>query len=69
MVHKKTITFEGYSKRLDIFVSDELENLSRSLVQKLIKDGHVTVNGKKVKPSWPLSAGEIVAIELPQATS
>ena len=69
MIHKKTITFEGYSKRLDIFVSDELENLSRSLVQKLIKDGHVTINGKKVKPSWPLTAGEVVAIELPQAAS
>ena len=69
MVNKKKITFEGYSKRLDVFVADELENLSRSLVQKLIKEGHVTVNGKKVKPSWPLSEGEIVEITLPQAHS
>ena len=69
MGNKKKITFEGYSKRLDIFACDELENLSRSLVQKLIKDGHITVNGKKVKPSWPLSAGEIVEIILPQAQS
>lgn len=65
----KKIVFGGYSKRLDIFVADELENLSRSLVQKLIKDGHVTVNGKKVKPSWPLTAGETVEITLPQAHS
>ena len=69
METKKTVVFEGYSKRLDIFVADELENLSRSLVQKLIKDGHVTVNGKKVKPSWPLSAGELVEIALPSAHS
>lgn len=69
MVEKKTVVFEGYSRRLDIFVSDELENFSRSLVQKLIKDGKVTVNGKKVKPSWPLTEGEIVEIELPQAGS
>lgn len=69
MKTKKTVVFEGYSKRLDIFVADELENLSRSLVQKLIKDGHVTVNGKKVKPSWPLTAGETVEITLPQAHS
>lgn len=69
MADKKKIVFEGYSKRLDVFVADELENLSRSLVQKLIKDGHVTVNGKKVKPSWPLTAGETVEITLPQAHS
>jgi 23S rRNA pseudouridine1911/1915/1917 synthase len=69
MAETKKIIFDGYSRRLDVFVSDELENLSRSLVQKLIKDGHVTVNGKKVKPSWPLTAGETVEITLPQAAS
>ncbi|MBE6420620.1 MAG: RluA family pseudouridine synthase [Elusimicrobium sp.] len=69
MAEKKTVVFTGYSRRLDIFVSDELENFSRSLVQKLIKDGKVTVNGKKVKPSWPLAEGEVVEIELPQAGS
>lgn len=69
MQGKKTIVFEGYSRRLDVFVADTLENLSRSLVQKLIKDGHVTVNGKTVKPSWPLTPGETIVIELPQAQS
>ncbi|MBO5012324.1 MAG: RluA family pseudouridine synthase [Elusimicrobia bacterium] len=69
MAEKKTVVFQGYSRRLDVFVSDELETLSRSLVQKLIKDGHVTVNGKKVKPSWPLTEGETVEIELPEAGS
>jgi len=69
MADKKTFLFDGYSKRLDVFVADELENSSRSLVQKLIKEGRVTVNGKKVKPSWPLSAGETVEIILPGAHS
>ena len=69
MPAKKTIVFDGYSKRLDVFVADELENLSRSLVQKLIKEGHVTVNGKCVKPSWPLTTGDKVEISLPQAHS
>lgn len=69
MADTKKIVFDGYSRRLDVFVSDELENLSRSLVQKLIKDGHVTVNGKKVKPSWPLTSGETVEITLPEAAS
>lgn len=67
MPETKTILFDGYTRRLDVFVTDELPELSRSIVQKMIKDGHVTVNGKKVKPSWPLTRGETVVITLPQA--
>lgn len=69
MPETKKIVFEGYSRRLDIFAADELPDFSRALVQKMIKDGKITVNGKKVKPSWPLTAGETVAIEFPQAES
>ena len=67
MPETKTIIFDGYTRRLDVFVTDELPELSRSIVQKMIKDGHVTVNGKTVKPSWPLTRGETVVITLPQA--
>lgn len=67
MADKKTIIFDGYTRRLDIFATDELPELSRSLVQKMIKDGLITVNGNKVKPSWPLNGGEVVEITLPQA--
>lgn len=69
MPETKKIIFEGYSRRLDIFAADELPDFSRALVQKMIKDGKITVNGKKVKPSWPLTAGETVAIEFPRAES
>ncbi len=67
MAEKKILDFVGYSKRLDIFATDELPEFSRALVQKMIKDGKITVNGKKVKPSWPLQEGEKVEIELPSA--
>lgn len=67
MPDKKIIDFTGPSKRLDIFATDELPDFSRALVQKMIKDGKITVNGKKVKPSWPLTEGEKVAIEPPAA--
>ncbi|MBO4675369.1 MAG: RluA family pseudouridine synthase [Elusimicrobiaceae bacterium] len=67
MPETKTIVFDGYTRRLDVFVTDELPDLSRSIVQKMIKDGKVTVNGKTVKPSWPLTRGETVVITLPQA--
>lgn len=67
MADKKTIQFDGYTRRLDIFAADELPQLSRSLVQKMIKEGRITVNGKQVKPSWPLTRGEVVEITLPAA--
>lgn len=67
MAETKKITFDGYTRRLDVFATDELPDLSRALVQKMIKEGRITVNGKTVKPSWPLTRGEVVEITLPKA--
>ena len=67
MAENKKIVFEGYSRRLDVFAADELADFSRAIVQKMIKDGKITVNGRKVKPSWPLTPGETVEIEMPEA--
>lgn len=69
MAENKKIIFEGYSRRLDVFAADELADFSRAIVQKMIKDGKITVNGKKVKPSWPLTPGEVVEIEMAQANA
>lgn len=69
MAEKKVLEFTGYSKRLDIFATDELPEFSRALVQKMIKNGKILVNGKKVKPAWPLQEGEKVEIEMPSAKS
>lgn len=69
MAENKKIVFEGYSRRLDVFAADELADFSRAIVQKMIKDGKITVNGKKVKPSWPLTPGEVVEIEMAQANA
>ena len=69
MPDKKSFVFDGYTRRLDVFVTDELPQFSRALVQKMIKDGCVRVNGKAVKPSWPLTRGETVEIELPEQQS
>ncbi len=63
----KKIIFDGYTRRLDVFAADCLPDLSRALVQKMIKEGRITVNGKAVKPSWPLTRGEVIEFNLPQA--
>jgi len=54
--------------RIDKFLSglEKDELLSRSFINKLIQDGHVTVNEKIVKKNHILKAGEIIEIEIPE---
>ncbi|MGN1377431.1 MAG: RluA family pseudouridine synthase [Dorea sp.] len=53
--------------RIDRYLSEELEDRSRSYIQKLIKDQYVIVNDKPVKANYRLSLGDRVEIELPEA--
>ena len=39
---------------------------SRTLVQKLIKDGMITVNGKPTKPSHEINLGDKVVVHVPK---
>lgn len=54
--------------RIDKFLSglEKDELLSRSYINKLIQDGHVTVNGNVIKKNHVLKAGEIIEIEIPE---
>lgn len=51
--------------RLDLFVCRSSEGLSRSFVQKLIEDGHVTINGELGKPSRKVKIGDAIVVNLP----
>ena len=42
--------------RLDSYLSDKLEDMSRSHIQGLIRSGNVTVNGNKVKSGYIVSS-------------
>lgn len=53
-------------ERLDSFVSEIMADLSRSLVQSLIKDGKVLVAGQTAKASYRVKAGDEVQVEIPQ---
>ncbi|MGA3030292.1 MAG: RluA family pseudouridine synthase [Candidatus Limnocylindrales bacterium] len=50
--------------RVDRFVAD-VSGLSRSYVQKLITEGHVTVGGMPIKANEPVVRGEILELEIP----
>lgn len=46
--------------RLDVFLAEHLENISRSGVQKLLEDGCVTINQKQVAKNYRLRKGDVI---------
>jgi 23S rRNA pseudouridine1911/1915/1917 synthase len=52
-------------ERLDKFVGEKCPELSRTHAQKLIKDGHITVNEHVAKASLKLNIGDRVSIVIP----
>lgn len=53
-------------KRLDKFLSEKIEDITRSYVAKIIEEGGVTVNGKVVKASYKLKEGDALDINIPE---
>ena len=55
-----------HTERLDQFLVNRLEKISRAQVQKLIKHENIKVNGKTVKSSHSVSRGEKILICFPK---
>lgn len=54
--------------RLDVFLAEVVEDATRSFLKKLIKDGHVRINGDTAaKPSRIISLDDTVAVDIPPA--
>jgi 23S rRNA pseudouridine1911/1915/1917 synthase len=65
----ETLTIEhSYpNERLDAFLRRQFPSLSRGAIQRLIGQGHITVNAKPTKATHAPRAGEVVRIEIPKA--
>jgi len=66
-VVERTIDEENAGQRIDKFLAAEILDRSRAQIQDLIKEGRVTVLGVPVKPSYRLTAGDIVVARVPAA--
>ncbi len=53
--------------RLDKYLAQVLPQFSRAYLQRLIRQGHVLINGQMVKASQKLSKSEKITVELPPA--
>jgi 23S rRNA pseudouridine1911/1915/1917 synthase len=64
-----TVTVERSlpNERLDSFLRTEFPAVSRGAIQRLIEQGHITVNGRRVKPTHAPRAGERIDIFWPEA--
>lgn len=59
------ITAEKAGRRIDSLIAEELEELSRSSVQKLIENGAVTVGDRTVTKKTKLSENDVLRILIP----
>ncbi len=50
-------------KRIDAYLSEKLEDVSRVAIQRLITNGKVFVNNKTVKASYKVQAGDMIQVE------
>lgn len=60
-----TIETDDVNKRVDVFLNEEMEDVSRSALQKNIEKGNITVSGEKISKNYKLHLGDIVEAELP----
>ncbi len=63
----KTFIVEDNEKltRLDKYLTNELDDLSRTQIQNLIKDGNVVVNEKLVKANYILNLNDEIIVTIP----
>jgi 23S rRNA pseudouridine1911/1915/1917 synthase len=63
-----TVKHKTEGGRLDQYLAGQLADLSRSLIQKAIEAGEVTVNGAAAKASYKVRFGDRIRLRLPEPT-
>ena len=53
--------------RLDVYITDKYKDLSRTMVQKLIEEGSIKVNGNIKKLSYKVQLNDEISICIPKA--
>lgn len=66
MIHSITVTDDSEGVRLDRFLVSVLPRQSRSQIQRLIKDGHIRVDGREAKANQPVKTSQAVTVDSPE---
>ena len=65
-MEKIHLTAEHSGERIDRFLSGNLKDLSRSYIQKLLKENRILVNSSTVKANYKINEGDEIDIQLPE---
>lgn len=57
---------QSENERIDKYLAEYMKEYSRSFLQKLIKDGQVLVNGKKIKNHYRVQEEDRIQIDIPE---
>lgn len=63
-IHKIVVSDDSAGDRIDVFVSLNVDGVSRSRAKHLIEDGFVRVDGRAVKASYCVAEGDRVVVEI-----
>ena len=61
------ITEENKGKRLDIFLSENISDITRSYIKTLIEEDNILVNDKKQKSGYSLKLNDIITVNIPES--
>ena len=59
---------ENAGERIDKFLTEKVPELSRSYIQKLIKEKNVKVNSVVIKSNYKVAKGDQIRITIPDLT-
>lgn len=62
-----TVKAENAGVRIDKFISENAEGITRSATAKLIEDGNVTVGGKKISKNYKCKENDEITVFIPDA--
>ncbi len=60
------LTADQAGERVDVFLSRNIENMTRSAAAKLLEEGAVLLRGKPVKKNYKMNIGDELEITLPE---
>ena len=60
---KELEVIEQVSKRIDAYMAEKYEDISRVAIQRLIETGKILVNGKKIKASYKVQVNDKITME------